>query len=84
MRTRAAQPDDAAADRAWPIPETGHRTPIRRCRIATWACTIEDLLAPVERRGWSDVDELEDEYIGPLWGYLLRRPGSPPPSPGRP
>ncbi|MFI6663072.1 ATP-binding protein [Streptomyces sp. NPDC050523] len=44
-----------------------------------WSCTIEDLLAPVEQRGWSDVAELEDEHIGPLWGYLLRRPGSPPP-----
>ncbi|MFJ9584122.1 HD domain-containing protein [Streptomyces acidicola] len=39
-----------------------------------WSCTIEDLLAPVERRNWSDACYLDDEALGPVWGYLLHRP----------
>ncbi|WP_328492164.1 ATP-binding protein [Streptomyces sp. NBC_00414] len=49
---------------------------------SAWSCTIGDLLAPVEQRGWSDVAYLEDETVGPIWGYHLRRPHpASPPSP---
>ncbi|KUN10440.1 hypothetical protein AQI95_01585 [Streptomyces yokosukanensis] len=42
------------------------------CRA--WSCTMESLLAPVEARKWSDTGRLGDESIGPVPGYLLRRP----------
>ncbi|MEV6055246.1 ATP-binding protein [Streptomyces sp. NPDC052107] len=43
------------------------------CRA--WSCTMESLLAPVEARKWSDTGRIGDETIGPIPGYLLRRPG---------
>lgn len=39
-----------------------------------WSCTLESLLAPVERRNWSDVLFLDDERADPVWGFLLHRP----------
>ncbi|MEV5866107.1 HD domain-containing protein [Streptomyces tendae] len=40
----------------------------------TWSCTIESLLAPLERRDWSDSLSLDEENLGPLPGYHFRRP----------
>ncbi|MFD5386810.1 ATP-binding protein [Streptomyces sp. NPDC127074] len=48
-----------------------------RALCETWSCTIEDLLAPVEQRRWSDACYLDDEALGPVEGYLLRRPSTP-------
>lgn len=48
-----------------------------RTLCETWSCTIEDLLAPVEQRRWSDACHLDDETPGPVEGYLLRRPTLP-------
>ncbi|WP_406486049.1 ATP-binding protein [Streptomyces phaeochromogenes] len=45
---------------------------------AAWSCTIEDLLAPVEQRGWSDIAQHHDATIEPILGYSLRRPTTPP------
>ncbi|MFH9617207.1 ATP-binding protein [Streptomyces pratensis] len=39
-----------------------------------WACTIEELLSPVEQRHWSDYRHLSDGTSDPVWGYLLQRP----------
>ncbi|GAA1683789.1 HD domain-containing protein [Streptomyces yatensis] len=41
-----------------------------------WSCTIEALLAPLEQRHWSDHYSMDEENLGPVSGYLLRRPGS--------
>jgi hypothetical protein len=41
---------------------------------SAWSCTIGDLLAPAEQRGWSDVAYLEDKTLGPIWGYHMHRP----------
>lgn len=46
-----------------------------RALSEAWSCSIEDLLAPVAQRHWSDVCDLGDDNVGPVWGYLLRRPG---------
>ncbi|MFC1419472.1 ATP-binding protein [Streptacidiphilus cavernicola] len=42
------------------------------CRA--WSCDVGDLLAPVAQRQWSDFMYLEDASLGPVFGYLLRRP----------
>ncbi|MGW2642950.1 HD domain-containing protein [Streptomyces sp. NPDC001348] len=42
------------------------------CRA--WSCTVEELLAPIERRNWSDTGHLDDDSVGPVPGLLLRRP----------
>ncbi|GGV73753.1 HD domain-containing protein [Streptomyces massasporeus] len=47
-----------------------------RTLCKTWSCTLESLLAPVEQRDWSDIIHLEDETLGPVSGYLLRRPST--------
>ncbi|MFF0789569.1 hypothetical protein [Streptomyces spiralis] len=44
-----------------------------RALCGAWSCTVEDLLAPIERRHWSDPRTL-DEPVGPVEGYVLRRP----------
>ena len=43
----------------------------------TWSCTVEDLLAPVAERRWSDSQHLPDSTFGPIEGHLLRRPKGP-------
>ncbi|MFE0473358.1 ATP-binding protein [Streptomyces sp. NPDC058947] len=45
-----------------------------RALCQAWSCTVESLLTPVEQRNWSDSLHLEDESLGPVSGYLLRRP----------
>ncbi|WP_406726432.1 ATP-binding protein [Streptomyces sp. GD-15H] len=47
-----------------------------RTLCEAWSCTLETLLAPVERRDWSDSIHLDDETLGPISGYLLHRPPS--------
>ncbi|MEU6194080.1 ATP-binding protein [Streptomyces sp. NPDC047061] len=47
-----------------------------RSLCEAWSCTLESLLAPIEKRNWSDTLPPEDESFGPVWGYLLRRPGA--------
>ena len=42
-----------------------------------WSCTVESLLAPVERRNWSDTYALDDETLGSVSGYFLQRPSAP-------
>lgn len=41
-----------------------------------WSCTMEALLAPLEQRHWSDSYPMDEENLGSVSGYLLRRPGS--------
>ncbi|MFE3265401.1 ATP-binding protein [Streptomyces sp. NPDC059215] len=41
-----------------------------------WECTVEALISPVAKRQWSDSFYLDDANQDPVWGYLLRRPGS--------
>src|SRR5690606_40815969 len=38
-----------------------------------WNCSLESLLAPLERRDWSDCIHV-DESLGPVPGYRFRRP----------
>ncbi|WP_431990438.1 HD domain-containing protein [Streptomyces albogriseolus] len=38
-----------------------------------WSCSLESLLAPLERRDWSDCIHV-DESLGPVPGYRFRRP----------
>jgi hypothetical protein len=45
-----------------------------RALCQAWSCTVESLLAPVERRNWSDARHLDDESPVPISGYLLARP----------
>ncbi|MFB7653820.1 MULTISPECIES: ATP-binding protein [unclassified Streptomyces] len=45
-----------------------------RTLCEVWSCTIETLLTPLERRDWSDSILLDDESLGPVPGYHLRRP----------
>lgn len=47
-----------------------------RALCQAWSCDIEELLAPVENRHWSDIGYLGDESLGSVWGYLLRRPSN--------
>ncbi|MFE6889239.1 ATP-binding protein [Streptomyces sp. NPDC057694] len=49
---------------------------ILRLLCEAWSCTLESLLAPVERRNWSDTLQLDDENLSTVWGYLLSRPGA--------
>ncbi|MFD7241257.1 HD domain-containing protein [Streptomyces massasporeus] len=49
---------------------------IRHLCVA-WSCTVESLLAPVEQRNWSDTCDLDDESLGSISGYLLKRPSAP-------
>ncbi|MGJ5754559.1 HD domain-containing protein [Streptomyces puniciscabiei] len=46
-----------------------------RAVCEAWSCTLEAVLAPVERRNWYDIRHLDDESLGGVLGYLLRRPG---------
>ncbi|MFE2600008.1 ATP-binding protein [Streptomyces sp. NPDC059396] len=48
-----------------------------RALCDTWSCTVEDLLAPVAERRWSDSQHLPDSTFGPIEGHLLRRPQGP-------
>ncbi|MFF4505508.1 ATP-binding protein [Streptomyces sp. NPDC001401] len=45
-----------------------------RALCEAWSCTPESVLAPVERRGWSDIRPLDDESLGAVPGYLFHRP----------
>ncbi|WP_432079961.1 HD domain-containing protein [Streptomyces sp. WAC 04229] len=47
-----------------------------RTLCEVWSCTVEALLAPLERRDWSDSIYLSEESLGPAPGYHLRRPSS--------
>lgn len=47
-----------------------------RALCEAWSCTPESVLAPVEERNWSDMQFLDDESLGAVPGYLLRRPAS--------
>jgi hypothetical protein len=47
-----------------------------RALCEAWLCTIEDLLAPLEQRHWSDSLALDDA-LDPVWGYLFQRPDNP-------
>src|SRR5579884_84683 len=39
-----------------------------------WSCDVGDVLAPIAQRGWGDTAYLEDESLGPVFGYRLTRP----------
>ncbi len=45
-----------------------------RALCETWSCSLESLLAPLERRDWSDSIDVDDESLGPVPGYRFRRP----------
>ncbi|MFI1331535.1 ATP-binding protein [Streptomyces sp. NPDC020845] len=47
-----------------------------RAVCQAWSCTMEALLAPLEQRHWSDSCRLDEESLGSVSGYLLRRPAS--------
>ncbi len=48
--------------------------PFIRALCEVWSCTLESLLAPLERRDWSDSIDVGGEGLGPVPGYHLRRP----------
>jgi hypothetical protein len=50
--------------------------PFIRAVCRAWSCEVGDVLAPIAQRRWSDVAYLDDESLGPVFGYLLRRPQS--------
>jgi hypothetical protein len=47
-----------------------------RTLCEVWSCPLETLLAPLERREWSDSFHVHDESLGPVPGYHFRRPSS--------
>ncbi|MFD8094249.1 HD domain-containing protein [Streptomyces malaysiensis] len=47
-----------------------------RAVCQAWSCSLEALLAPLEQRHWSDHYQMDEEGLGSVSGYLLRRPGS--------
>ncbi|WP_141205975.1 HD domain-containing protein [Streptomyces griseorubiginosus] len=47
-----------------------------RALCEAWSCTPESVLAPVERRNWSDIGRLDDESLGEVPGCLLQRPSA--------
>jgi len=50
---------------------------VLRMIAEVWACDIEDLLRPIEERGWSDFREIElaDGSTELVAVYVLHRPG---------
>jgi hypothetical protein len=42
------------------------------CRA--WSCEIEELLAPIADRHWSDFAYVDDQSTEPIFGYRLQRP----------
>lgn len=45
-----------------------------RTLCEVWSCTLESLLAPLERRDWSDSIDVDGESLGSVPGHRLRRP----------
>ena len=42
------------------------------CRA--WTCDIQDIVSPLAQRQWKDEAYLDDESLGPVFGYRLNRP----------
>lgn len=39
-----------------------------------WECEIDDILEPIEKRGWDDLADIGYEHIGEVPVYRLNRP----------